>query len=611
MTLIKENFVGTLWEEDAKAAVSYACRLMEEYLPTMYPIKINMVREESIYVDYVKTRAELYLYNGLVHPRAGLKRSATIHQTDDNFMYYGEAYNTLGDASIYFSPDDIFSTRLDGEVEYDKYDLVTVTLRELAKALVMCSSVSQTGKNELSIYIDWFDEHVSGQYMTPYTQAMLDSELSTSAEFYNYFTSNDVAITSRHSKNSINIYAPNEFNRNVSLLYFAEDPDNKETLLFQPTLPKGTAIHHIGSGFKTLLRHMGWYYVERPTGIDTPLGGQCKTDTTIYDGTTEFVITSGGNVSNKQSQTTIISKRQNNISKQQEYLYDENATLRDVFPYMQEDGVRVEGEYGVYNDDAIIGSTLFAINKDDGSLVPVAHSDISSDIRINIDEAMNERYARTSDGLLRFRYNNNNLYVPEVNSAVFFNVGFYPVKPKLSLKKHYLKTAPVDPDSYYEDITIAFSNMEGITSATMIETVYDNYGPLSTTTYPVDISSGNFIATTDKEFKTTYQIVVQNAYGTTKSDLFVVLPKANLDTYDVEVVINNDILKWRFIDALQQPVNIITQELQLINIANPVISIKQFTSDNQIDVQTLPQGVYNLKIKDTENNIYNKKIVKI
>jgi hypothetical protein len=41
---------------------------------------------------------------------------------------------TRYDAEIYLSPDSIFSTSLDGSVEAGKYDLVTVVLRELAKA---------------------------------------------------------------------------------------------------------------------------------------------------------------------------------------------------------------------------------------------------------------------------------------------------------------------------------------------------------------------------------------------------------------------------------------------------------------------------------------------
>lgn len=614
MTIIKETFDGELWEEDAKAAVSYACRLMEEYLPTMYPIEIKMLRKQNLYTDYVKTSVNLSLHDGLLHPRATLKRNAIIY---DKNMTYNDIYSK-NDAIILFSPDDIFSTRLDGEVEYDKYDLVTVTLRELAKVLTMNSTVSQVkGKNELSIYKDWVDEdgNSQGKYITPYVNALLNSDLNkTPSEFYDYFTSNDVYIESWHDSSPIKIYAPNKFNKNTSLIYFDEDPNNKETLLFQPTLPKGTAIHYIGSGLKLLFKHLGWYYIQRPNTIGVPNKGQYTVDTNVCNATKEFIINSDGSIqnTNRSKKTTNRFRQENNLSHSQTTSYNEQTTLKNIYPYMQEDGVWAQGDYGVYNDDAIMYKTLFLL-KNDGTLHIVKKCDSGLPIYVNLDTLMSNisSFARTSDGLLRFRLNDNEWKKPtgnRHNKVTFFNAGINPPQPKLALKKNYLKSAPSDPDSYYEEKNLAFSDMEGVTSATMIETVYDEYGPISTTTYPVDVQSGNFIATIDKELKTVYQLVSKNQFGETRSNTYTFLPDSR--KISVEALINNGVLQWRFVDEFKQPVKIIAKEALLTNLTHPAINIRREISDYKMNIQNLPQGVYNLTLKDNKNNTYNSKVIK-
>lgn len=647
MTVITPEFEGDRWEEDAKSAVTYACKLMEEYLPTAYPIVIKMNRDAAnSYVTFVRSATTLVFdYTGtsypsrhkIAQPRATIKRTAI-----DGFVSETIYWNPFEepDATIYFSPDDIFSTRLDGDVDPDKYDLVTITLRELAKVLAMNTSVTtiKGTNNQLSIFLDNEGEH----YVTPYTNALTirdnygDETLQDPSEAYNYFTSDNVTIKypfDYQYYNGHKIYSPSQFNRNSSLLYFEEDSTNKETLLFQPNLPKGTAIHYIGTAFRDVLRHSNWDYLNIPTSTGTPIG-KTEIDKNVYDGTSNNVFSynginpNGSNTLNADTENVeVIIKNpiiQSNTDNNIPFRIASNFTdLYSMFPKSQCDGVLLRGSYEhqPVNIDGDLGISVYLLKKD-GTLQRIANYSYAwIPLTVNFADYVNDTHARTSDGYLRVRFNLNfNEISPTwengemwYNTVRFLAMDAVPETPILGVKRNYLRSAPDNPDDYYKEINLVFGNMEGIINARMIQKEYDNYGLVSSVSYPVEIHSGNFITEVDKELRTTFQLVANNGKGEKLSDIVTIYPQytdAN-GNFDLILSVNDEIATWKFLDVNGLPVDVKVEQVRIYNLTNPNINFSTMqVNENKVNLQGFQKGVYSITVQDKNNNLYTQKFIK-
>jgi len=630
-------FEGGLWDSNSKAAVDYACRLMAEYISTTYPIRIKIIRDVDEYVSFVKTfvsSSNIYSRptfdfansKSFVIPYATSKRAGVLGFATDNFYDSNNGLYNAYDAEIYLSPDDIFSCTLDCNVETGKYDLVTVILRELAKGLAMNPGVKTIAgqSNALNIYL----EQSGVNYITPYTYMM--SFPSYPTEAYDFFID-------KHD-----VYSPSVFDRNKSLLYFKKDPNNIETILLQPDLPKETAIHNIGSAFRDVLKSSFWIKLNTIVGGDAGPVSLLIPDTNVKpkDATVTFSnynLNASRNGLRMTTQADILSNlkvdtfyHSSGRTKTKSLRYIGEPTFNGVNGYFhyQNDGIIGDLLYG-NNYDNTLGWSLFLLNKD-GSLTQVAQQpNTSLPFVVDLSQIpINNNYDRTSDGFLRARLNFN--YYPisgeyyydganpstpirRYNYAQYLCINYTPKESNLEVKRNFIRSAPVDPNSYYREINLVFDNMEGVTSARLIQKEYDESGLLTTTSYIVNPNSGEYIAEVDNELRTTFQLSSTNSSGTVLSQIVNVEPLLVNKAIILEMTVtlkNENNLELQFKDANGMLVNNPVSFSKITNISQTNISKEGKIINNSIDISNLPKGVYIITAKDKSSNTYNAKFIK-
>lgn len=596
------DFQGNLWDEDSKGAVKYACQLLEEYLPTSYPIKIKMTRDSAIPVSFVNTSVHIEknafldfaIYEGQKDnfriPTATMKRFGVFF--GGALFSFFNSPDVFGpyDGEIIFSPDNIFSHTIDGNVSPDKYDLVTVTLREITKILGMFPGVKKIGSNSLQVLMD--------DFITPYAYNII--YVSDPESAYSYATSGELSIAYRG--NGYNIYSPSKFDASKSLFYFAQDSDNEETLLLQPDLPKGTSITKIGNGLLDVLSRSGWAPPEQPIGGGDggPGAGRHVKDTEVR--------TLGVISTPSESRSILVADTTVNIKRAYNTLSTINPPGNFPYQYIANDGIVYDARY-----DNNPGGWAFYLLKKDGTLDKVfTQADAYSSFTFDLSQLSNfEDYARTSDGYLRGRLNwNRGLLDLEsgYNYAKHMYINYKPPTPVLAPKRNFVNTQPDDPGSFYKEIELAFSNVVGATNGRIIQKEYDG-GRVYTSTYAVDIAKGVYTATVDKEIVSTFQLVTQNENGISYSEIITIQPTVNSYSYSMNMTTSGDILECKFIDINKLPVSVDILSGKIYNLLNPTFSVMDFSNDI-VDISSLTPGIYVVNVIDEYNNSYSKKIVR-
>ena len=280
-----------------QVAASYACKLMEESLPTCYPIYV-IFKEKPMGNKAIRA---LVKYTEIAGPNGNvshLLNNATIKRAETYAQY-----------SIYPRPLKIGADHPDGEIilttkdiyysdlnpagcPKDKYDLVTLILHALGRILGMDITAYPASIKEESISPFIVVNEVSPSnpngfktisFAPNYASAILYSNLAPN-DFY------DTAITHNYWHNTYyqSAYHEGDWYRIATasspvlicpvkgktrtyrlhsergrytpqaLQYFAIEPENTETLLFQPIIKKGVAIHKVGKGLIDALLVSGW-----------------------------------------------------------------------------------------------------------------------------------------------------------------------------------------------------------------------------------------------------------------------------------------------------------------------------------------------------------------
>lgn len=579
-TIIKVTYIGEEWEKnlDRQNAFEHACRIFEEALPTTVPISVKVsfgnIRGNNA---IVKTLVSTDDTNG--DTRTCVKRR--LLTWEDVTVRDVEYFNRF-DGEIIFSNKDIFSYSLNHVID-DKYDFITVALRELGKICgLYFSPLANNAIRELAVNpeaMNGFDK-----FILPYDYH------SNSSAAYAFATSNNVTA------NGYKFYAPPVFENGVSLTYFDKDESNLETILFQPELPKGTSLRYIGEGPIMLWERIGWDY---PNPVGMGGGGENTGNTSTnnikpYNESISFS-TYRRSLSQSVSQENKVTRNNGISSEVWDYIHKFRPFEKGVgwsVGILCKDGT---WEYPFYTPS------------------PFPQMDFDPN---TIDISKNEKYARSSDGQLRCRvsYNDGMNGYPSRSFSNYFLLDYLPQKPKLKLSK-VLPTSgsrslgrSVARSFYEKDIKIAFKDIEG-TERILVEQLEEG-ARIPFTYYVDDIKDGYFITTVDKDYSTTFKLRAQNANGETISEELYVAPVGST-IYHVNVKIDGDYIRVSFSDEVGAIAECkFAEKYEIYNISNPSICQKGFISDNVIKTEKLENGVYGLRITDSEENVYTAKVVK-
>ena len=347
------------WDNAMKGAFEYACKIWEEQLPNTLPInihaKIGVIRGSN---------------NGKLLSKVQ-PTSYNFYNTDENLSSrikyvlleeYNTGYNATFTDSIvsgdFFNKPDItitYNKNMLDEFSYslyntpvDKYDFVTVVLRDIAKGLGFISGFtanSSTGAfqnlNKPTLYFEKIIKEALGtENIHVAYQNATRGTLSLQVPYYG----------------NLNLYAPNDWQNGVSLNYFIPDSTKNITEILNYQLGRGSVIRNITDNYNKLFQYLqGWQTYNITTGYNDRVSSSGSTNNKFaYNGSINIALNSIASNSNNQfdNKITLCETISENTQNQ-----NENFILSNyLFPY----------DYK-YPDSGGSGSWLISLLKKDGT----------------------------------------------------------------------------------------------------------------------------------------------------------------------------------------------------------------------------------------------------
>ena len=605
-TVIQVRYEGDEWEQnlERKSAFEYACRLLEEQMKAAIPLKVTVkfgkLRGQNVIAKTVTQTDSCIIFprgEKIRIPRATLKWVLRDRGTSDADHIKVDFFD-FSDGSITFNADDIFSYSLDEVVE-DKYDFVTVALRELCK--VMGFSFGSAGNNVTKV-IDFFDDK-----LLLYDKIVLLGKYNDPAEAYNYATSGNVVMPFGYygSGDKYSMYSPTVFENGRSLSYFKVDETNDETRLMQPDLPRGTSIRYIGKWFKPFLEAMGWYSDIAVGGGGSGQGNATSTSTDKvepYGKELSFSKNSNRRVSTIDTYDYIGSNEVRQLLSDSVYDY--------IYQYWTYPHLNLIPEY------PLLGWSISILRKDGTWDIVKTADTMFSEIKFStseIDPVKSLDYIRSSDGYLRCKlvHVEEDYYygqpLPNMYTfARYFLLDYLPQKPQLAFSKVMPQTRASD-DEYYADVKIAFQNVEG-TESILVEQLEEG-SPVPFTFYVEDIRAGYFIASVDKEYSTTFRLRAMNKNGETISEQLLVSPLVPA-TYTLSSRVDKNVISLELRNSRKRNIDKLITDYKVLDLNSSMIVQEGKVLDNNIDINSLGKGVYGLQVTDEDGKFYNTKFIK-
>lgn len=611
-TVIQVQYEGEEWEQnlERKSAFEYACRLLEEQMPTVLPLKImakfgklrgnNVIAKTALRTDTCNmSPGGAALLERVVKPTIKYRfRDNGLDGIKISLDYFDEP-----DGIITFSDNDIFSYSLDS-VEEDKYDFVTIVLREICKTFGFYFGPHGDNTNKI---LDF-----KKQTLLLYDEKVLSPDFDIfSQEYnpisaYNRATSGNAIIEYSYG-DSYGLYSPSIFENGRSLSFFKADEANTETRLMQPDLPRGTSIRNIGKWFRPFLKAMGWY-------TDIAVGGGGGGQGNATSTSTDKVKAYGKELSfNKSSKNRSV-----NSTVSYDYLNEMKRSSSDeVYDYVRQ--FMTYPELNMSFPYTLLGWSISILRKDGTWDIVKTANVMLPEIKFStseIDPVKALDYIRSSDGYLRCKlahldedyYYDQSLPTPPgiYTFARYFLLDYLPQKPQLAFSKVMPQTRASD-DEYYADVKIAFKNVEG-TESILVEQLEEG-SPVPFTFYVEDIRAGYFIASVDKEYSTTFRLRAMNKNGETISEQLLVSPLVPA-TYTLSSRVDKNVISLELRNSRKRNINKLITDYKVLDLNSSMIVQEGKVLDNNIDINSLGKGVYGLQVADEDGKSYNTKFIK-
>ncbi len=610
-TIINVDYIGDQWTNESKGAFEFACKIWEEKLPPCLPIKLT--------VQFGKLRGGPANALSSVKPEKridtyiqGKVTSAQIkaifldgYNKRDNHSYLeyaNEEFINSPDATIIYNIDriDDFSFSID-ETSSNKYDFVSLALRDIAKVLGFYTSI--IAKNG---YISVYNEQI-----TPFDRLIIGNFSSEDPnQRYKQATSGNFKISIKYNQ-YYNLYTPNPFIEGKSLQEFYPDPTLPFSEVLSYDFSKGMVVRNLGEDITLwLTKNMGWY-------SDVAVGGGGSSENKEYS--TENVIPYKGEI--KGSTTNKIKTRDqiptpnNQISKT--WIDPTSSNIQEFFETYCQPYNNFLGDKGDK------GGWYVSILKKDGTWDLVYEENYPYELfwldtkDLNITNT--ENYARTCDGYLRCRISyciwerDYPLYPDRIIRSGFseyYVLDYLPQKPKAQYVKVVSPITKTGND-YTADIKIAIKDIEG-TEKIYVEALEE--GERVPVVYEInDFKKGYFTTNVYTDCSTKFTLKAINKNGITYSDPITVKP-INSIKFKFDPEIYGDFIKLKFTDedgVIYE--KYVAKDYQIHSLNSYVTSTVKsgnLENTNVIDIGSLDKGLYVLNVKDEQNKTYSTKFQK-
>lgn len=576
--------------EDLKAPFSYACKIVEEYMPPCLPLKVkvswgrvNGSSANSISKVLARSKENFgtsaYYNNAQMSVIKGVILSELCYNSTVTYLDSIPDVNFLTkdpDIEITYNSQKIdeLSFSLEANPE-QKYDFVSVAVRDLLIGLGISSSYRYNPvtkelldpSHELTPFENFIDRTL-GNYNNPAARLAK----ATSGEL----------LLKEYTVQSLKLYAPSTWQNGSSLNYFIPQNDCCVSNILSYDFCKGMVTRSLADTYSHFIFYnlLGW----KPnflTSIDTPSSSAAGSTSLLmpYNGSISFHNTTYG------INTTIDSDSQpRNIRMTNGYENEELRSYIDSFHPFLYSGSYIPSE-----------GTSISVLKKDGSWDLVkcfgfCMDDMPfymSDWTFNYDES---QYARTIDGYLRARITTKK---PGSGTGIkyiskFFVIDYLPQKVNLSYA--YINSSVTRSTSSNNTVRIYFSNTEGVSRIVLEKLRQGSRVPSKIEIS--DFKKGYYETTIDKT--TTFTAVGYNDNGTSRGIPMTIIPSSNTLALDFNI-------KDNIISIQSENQSDIEYNYSISTLGtSSSIETQMGSTTGTIDVSTLPNGLYVLTVRDNE-----------
>lgn len=618
-TIFQVTYEGDEWDNQKKAAFEYACKIWEENLPTTLPIKITArigdIRQSSSAKQKILSKVSTRCYEdcGSFSP-AIMSSSPQIKAVlleEYNVGYHSQFVGTLHYA--FFEMADIiltynsaclndFSYSID-ETPTDKYDFVTLVLRDIAKGLGFNWSFPATEKQ-----LQWMENR-----LTPYEYRIASGLGKDPKAAYVNATKGSYTLSVEKYGN-LQLYAPQEWQNGISLCSFIPDETKGITQLLTYKWGKGTIVRNISDDYKVLTKNaLDWFpaiIVGGMSGSALSVGSS-TIDVVPYKGTIETNLNKNKQILSKNNKCGIVKSK----SLLEENLLESSDIDAYCLPYYP--FIDMKGEWGSEG-------WKIALLKKDGTwdvvytILPISNLTVST-TAFQLHAAI-EEYARSCDGFLRCRisycedqWDNINQKVVRVGRSQYVLLDYLPQKatvdfievlPELSA----IRKASTDGyDDYSYEAKLGLKNVEGATRV-VVEILTEGTRVPFKMEIP-NFKEGAFVATFDKEFSAKVTPVSYNKNGSTRGETLTVLPISEQQlSFDIQLKGNTIEVECLRKSEIENIVDYSVYNL-LDKHSKVAILSGAFKDRSKIDVSSLSPGIYVLSLRDAYGKAHMKKFM--
>ncbi len=525
------------------------------------------------------------------------------------------------DIVISYNPNVIedFSFNLDAELEADKYDFVSLALRDIALGLGFAHQIRGSKITEKISY-------PPSRELTPY-EKLLQNILGTDESMaYQKAMSDTLSVFGNK------LYTPNPFETGKSLQYFVADESTTIGRLLRHDFSKGYIMRDIT--YPTVRSNgtveNGWdyffkYAFEWVNDLFTGNGtGEIEEDipedkTLPFKGQVTFDLSDEA-----FSDYSLPENEEFSLSSLDDWEYDfgedfDRAPI-DPLPYSLRSPIIHEdlGTYYVISaqlKDGTWDNLETPLSDGKGYTFSYGEPTFTVDMDALTHSYPIDQYARTVDGGLKYRLvkRNGSVCYRQNFKVQYFTRSYTPQNAKIKYTKVYdgvqsanMESLSLDSEKYTVDVQIGISNLEGTTSVEVEQFDGDSEVPFY---YDVDdFRKGYFVANLFSWVDTKLTLICYNENGYSESNT-IIIPALGKKLNTISYKLNGESIS---IYGLNE-INVANNNVRY-SISTPLNSLStqqgMINSERSINISSLPKGMYILSVMENGKMISSFKFAK-
>lgn len=613
------------WPEDMKGAFEYAAKIWEENIPMCVPIKITAKIEDFGGADELSSVQCFTFFDRAINNAIGgvdniCPSSVIKAQTLIDYNRYGKEhliYDDLGkelgemltrtDMEISYNADKIaeFSFALDAETVPDKYDFVTLSMRNIAIGLGLGNRIMANPSEQKILF--------NNNSHTPFEKRILNNIGWTDAsDAYIKATEGSLNIG-----NGMILYAPSPFQNGISLRSTVPSGSNPINHLLAHDFSKGYVMRNIANyNWNSFFSEMlNW-----DLGIIVGSVGATVEQSLDYESTLPYSGTVS--LSNLLKSTNHRSRNANHVL-QSEDIEDQDTThvSINIEEFLRKYCLATDSEY-----DSFRPRYVLSVQLNDGSWDPVKSQLVDSgDFTIDFNQPLpkpESEYARSTTGKLKYRIvekameKDGSLFFgkytkPRYLDVQYFTREFTPQTPVIAYTGEIIEpeTATYSEQDYYDDyvdVKIKVSNIEGATQMAIDQL---DEGETETFTYEADdFRKGYVVATLDPNLSSTITLLAVNKNGMRQSNP-ISIPALNSQERNISFNVKKDRIAILGLGDGETQSGRISYAL-ISPLSSTKIEEGKVHCDRNIDISTLSSGFYILTLEKNGKVIGSTRFVR-